>query len=169
MASLLLVSNHDTMDNKFIKLTNIVYELLEFFPEAEPLKNKAKEKALAVLESNGKNTEDIDALLGYLKLAKMQGWLSGLNYIIISQEYEKLRQKPIDIGSRTKLAGEKLNERQIKILDYLKEKEKAQVMDLQQVLADVTKRTIRRDVDELLRAGSIVRMGEFNQVFYKLS
>jgi DeoR/GlpR family transcriptional regulator of sugar metabolism len=61
-----------------------------------------------------------------------------------------------------------LTARQQKIIEFLKQKEKAQVADLQQVLPDVTKRTIRRDLDELLVSGIIVRMGEFNQVFYQI-
>jgi DeoR/GlpR family transcriptional regulator of sugar metabolism len=41
-------------------------------------------------------------------------------------------------------------------------------MDLQKVLPNITKRTIRRDLDELLETGKIIRMGEFNRVFYKI-
>jgi len=51
----------------------------------------------------------------------------------------------------------------------LSDKEKAQVMDLQTVLPAVTKRTIRRDLDALLSLGQIVRLGEFNQVFYRVN
>jgi DeoR/GlpR family transcriptional regulator of sugar metabolism len=51
----------------------------------------------------------------------------------------------------------------------LKEREKAQVMDLQEILPYVTKRTIRRDLDELLNTGQVLRMGEFNKVFYKVN
>jgi len=38
------------MENKFLKLTNTVYKVLEFFPESDPLKNRAKDKALAIME-----------------------------------------------------------------------------------------------------------------------
>ena len=31
------------MEDRFLKLTNTVYKVLEFFPEADPLKNRAKE------------------------------------------------------------------------------------------------------------------------------
>jgi DeoR/GlpR family transcriptional regulator of sugar metabolism len=51
----------------------------------------------------------------------------------------------------------------------LDKNKKAQVMDLQKVLPDITKRTIRRDLEDLLRASKIMRMGEFNQVFYKIA
>ncbi|MBI2050007.1 MAG: DeoR/GlpR transcriptional regulator [Candidatus Staskawiczbacteria bacterium] len=61
-----------------------------------------------------------------------------------------------------------ISERQKKILQILNEKGKAQVSDFKNVLIDVTKRTIRRDLDELLKNGKIVRVGEWNQVFYQI-
>ena len=41
-------------------------------------------------------------------------------------------------------------------------------MNFRTILPDITKRTIRRDLDELLESGKIVRVGEFNQVFYQI-
>lgn len=177
------------MEDKFIILTNVVYSVLEFFPESDPLKNKAKEKALSILETlmeaaprDGASLallgRDIDILLGYLKIAEKQGWMSNLNYLIISYQYEKIKEKKVieepALAKTTvrqvkkpELSNFLLNKRQIKILEFLKNKEKVQVMDLQTVLTDVTKRTIRRDLEELLAEGKIVRSGEFNQIFYK--
>jgi DNA-binding transcriptional ArsR family regulator len=158
------------MDNKFLKLTNSVYKLLEFFPESDPLKNRAKDKALAILENP--NPEDIDILLGYLWIAKTQGWLNSVNYLIVANEYEKLRVQTTSKPTVPDWQGppsHKVTARQGKILEFLSKKEKAQVMDLQTVLPDITKRTIRRDLDELLGAGKITRLGEFNQVFYQIS
>jgi DeoR/GlpR family transcriptional regulator of sugar metabolism len=42
------------------------------------------------------------------------------------------------------------------------------VMGLQAILPDVTKRTIRRDLDELIRLGRVVRTGDYNGVSYQL-
>lgn len=221
------------MNEEFLKLTNAVYKALEYFPESDPLKNRAKDKALSIMESlvslsdtsgwisfQKEKTktyilEDIDILLGYLWIAKTQKWLNSANYMIIANEYEKLKQslKPI-ISIKMAVQGNldnnpKENEniepaapsfsktennkeiktslspilknteaikktpeyippRQEKIIDFLGKNEKAQVMDLQKVLPDVTKRTIRRDLDELMSSGKIVRIGDFNQVFYKI-
>jgi len=162
------------MQDQLLKLTNIVYNLLEYFPENDPLKNKAKEKALAIMDNLV--SEDIDMLLNYFKLAELQGWISKINYLIISNEYEKIKKEIIvgkgaQAGSNSVLNKEKagLSARQGKIISFLQKNEKAQVMDLQTVLPDVTKRTIRRDLDELLKIGKIVRTGEWNQVFYKMS
>lgn len=172
------------MDEEFLKLTNAVYKVLEFFPELDPLKNRAKEKALAIMDNGGKNKanllEDIDMLLGYLLIAKSQGWLSSVNFMIISNEYEKIKNQKEKISnikenpSERKISARKsppvyeVTERQRKILDFLTKNEKGQVMDLQTILSNVTKRTIRRDLDELIEHGKITRFGEFNQVFYRI-
>jgi len=209
------------MDEKFLRLTNITYQLLEYFPENDSLKNRAKEKVLVVMEglvlasggdfNQAKLSEDIKILLGYLKVGKIQGWISSINYLIIYNEYQKIIQQNnfgkmqiqkevfvspkieevIDESGLVEKFSEKkctqknvgpvlnksgalkkkprnfkFSDRQQKIIEFLSDKEKAQVMDLQAVLPTVTKRTIRRDLDELLSVGEIVRMGEFNQVFY---
>lgn len=212
------------MNDKFLKLTNSIYKALEFFPESDPLKNRAKDKALAIMENlilvfrtegwasfqtekpKIQLLEDIDILLGYLQIAKSQGWLSAINCLIISNEYEKIKKEikpiveltqklpgmdePAVLQESTQIRSKEcpesvlddntgtdkesapnlfdISDRQKKIIEFLIKNEKAQVMDLQAILPDVTKRTIRRDLDELLDSGKIVRLGEFNQVFYKI-
>lgn len=196
------------MDESFLKLTSSAYRLSEYFPESDPLKDKVKEKILAIMENlvvinQGENlefseiyplalrqketSENIEMLLGYFEVAKNQEWISPINYLIISNQYKKIREEIKEIKNNSeriqeikfeafdpvkkdiKIKAEKLSSRQQKIIDFLKQKEKAQVMDLQTILPDITKRTIRRDLDQLLETGEIIRMGEFNQVFYKIS
>lgn len=175
------------MQDEILKLTNAVYKLLEYFPEADPLKNRAKDKALAILENP--NQKDIDILLGYLEIAKNQGWLNSVNYLIVANEYEKLSaglrhgvgdsdEAIQSISTNSGLPrspkglarndGDKLAPRQKKIIEFLSKNEKAQVMDLQKIFPDITKRTIRRDLDQLLEMGQIERDGTFNQIVYKI-
>ena len=192
------------MEDKFIQLTGAVYKLLDFFPEGEPLKNRAKEKALSIMDNrnnaSGQFLEDIEVLLNYLKLAKSFGWIDSINFLIISKEYEKIRgqvSQPTKKAENTKIVAQtqkvtfqktienqasfteekisqlevaefSISDRQKKILQILSEKGHAQVSDFKTVLNDVTKRTIRRDLDELLKNGEIIRAGEWNQVFYQL-
>jgi DNA-binding transcriptional ArsR family regulator len=146
--------------------------------------------------------EDIDIILGYLWIAKTQGWLNSANYLIVSNEYENIKKEiePIieltqkisgldkiikediqpkesiePIVSKKEIEKEEVFEkaknsgRQIKIIEFLEKNGRAQVMDLQTVLPDITKRTIRRDLDELLQSGKIVRQGDFNQIFYRIN
>lgn len=205
------------MDNKIRKLTSAAYKLLDFFPESDPLKTRAKEKVLSIMSALGGSAlggenrgswmvvgeyfsaekekkkiqllEDIDILLGYFEIGKSQGWLSGVNCIIITNEYLRIK-KEIKIRpelvkgpeSKEQKITEKTQEKEIaqtlplpeitgrqkEIIEYLIHNKKAQVMDLQRILPDVTKRTIRRDLDELLKMGRIRRFGEFNQVFYRI-
>jgi len=220
------------MQEKFLNLTSVAYKLLEYFPELDPSAIKAREKVLAIMEGlvlaegseDGKEMqekiiEDIGILLGYFEIGKTQGWVSQINYLIVSNEYLKIKKQilvrsdlaktkedriiatsdvaitaiadkgevaekpqkqriqkiiePVlsESGSQKKEPQNfvKLSDRQQKIIKFLSDKEKAQVMDLQEVLPTVTKRTIRRDLDELLATGRVVRLGEFNQVFYKVS
>jgi Fe2+ or Zn2+ uptake regulation protein len=200
------------MEEKFLKLANTVYKALEFFPEQDPLKNRAKDKVLEIMDNLALVTEvsgwtslqhekvkvnildDIDVLLGYLWIGKTQGWLNSVNYLIIANEYEKIRaaigpvieltqklpgleivaqSKPPVLEEKRMIEKEEvqemeISERQQKIIEFLTKNEKAQVMDLQTVLPDVTKRTIRRDLDELLENNKISREGDFNQVVYKI-
>jgi Fe2+ or Zn2+ uptake regulation protein len=165
------------MEDRFAKLTNAVYRVLEFFPESDLLKNRVKEKALAIIENSKHSqlSEDIDALLNYLWIGKCQGWLSNINYLIICNEYEKIRKELLvkdEKGLESTTPGPAVivfSPRQLKIIEFLEKNEKAQVMDLQAILPDVTKRTIRRDLEELLEAGRIARFGDFNQVFYRIN
>lgn len=62
-----------------------------------------------------------------------------------------------------------LNDRKKKILDILKEKEMVQVWEINKILPDVSKRTLRRDFEQLLKDGYVQRIGETNKTFYKLS
>ena len=137
---------------------------------------------------------DIEMLLHYLMVARSQGWLNATNYFILRQEYSALKSSiHIDNDFTKKLTldtmkkgdslkrpfllpksdeknqkGGHLSPRQKKILTFLQQNQKAQVMDLQKALPEVTKRTIRRDLDELLKLKKIERFGAYNQVFYKL-
>lgn len=61
-----------------------------------------------------------------------------------------------------------LTQRQRKIIEFLRAKENAQVWELQKVLPEVTKRTLRRDLDELLQKNLVERKGAWNAVSYEL-
>ena len=208
-----------------VKITNAVYKVLDFFPEGDPLKYKAKEKALAILENvtlifnaegwmSLKNylspnrekaieqlLNDIEVLENFLNLGKSQGWLSNVNFLIITKEYSKIKdgierpkgvikkhletvssiENPVvksehilqpdrGLGDGQILANRgAYSERQKRIMYILANREKAQVSDLVKELPNITKRTVRRDLDDLLKKGKIIRVGEWNQVFYKIN
>ncbi len=193
------------MQERYLKLTDAIYRVIEFFPENEPLKNKIKEKSLEVMENlvlfSGKPADagklstkvlkDIEVLKEYFRLGKSQGWLDSLNFFIISKEYDKIKEglqsakevqseetaptdnfqsSPIINEERQAVfAIEQISDRQKKILEILGRQEKAQVGDFKKTFSSVSKRTLRRDLDDLLQKKKIIRVGEWNQVFYKVN
>lgn len=188
-------------EDKYSKLTNALYKVIEFFPEEDPLKNKTKEKALEIMEGLVKQSDseqvlkDIDVLKGYLMVGKSQGWIDNINFLILSKEYDKVKEeigsaaevmqrgtglleetKEIPFSKNKEETKEKINilqnpisDRQEKILEILEEQGKAQVGDLKKVFSEVSKRTLRRDLDNLLKKKIVVRTGEWNQIVYKLN
>jgi|GEM_PF-732503 len=203
-------------NQKYTDLTNAVYQVIDFFPEQDVLQDKAKEKALAIMENltlvslpewsfkKGKAAlealKDIEILAGYLDLAKAKGWISNMNLMIVLAEYDKIKRElrpiaalmqkdpvldePRPKTTRIRESGavdnivdripafagfdNPLSDRQHKIMEILKSQGGVQVSDLKDALPDVTKRTLRRDLDDLLKKGKIARVGEWNQIFYKL-
>jgi|SRR3989344_1743779 len=208
------------MQENFVKIINATYRLLDFFPDNEPLKYKAKEKALNVMEDlilmesgqkevSFKLVEDIEILKNYLQLGKYQGWVGGINFLILLKEYDAMKsgialekreirqeieskekasliEKPetsieLPIGKEKREKDQQrllektierdveISPRQKKIIGIISRKGKAQVADIIKEIPNITKRTIRRDLDELLKAEKVVRSGEWNQVFYQVN
>lgn len=61
-----------------------------------------------------------------------------------------------------------INSRQEKILEFLKKNGQAQVWQIKEIMPDITKRTLRRDFEYMLRQQIIERIGERNNTFYKI-
>ncbi|KKQ68818.1 MAG: hypothetical protein A3F95_02605 [Candidatus Nealsonbacteria bacterium RIFCSPLOWO2_12_FULL_39_31] len=61
-----------------------------------------------------------------------------------------------------------LDSRKEKILDFLKERGRVQVWEIKEILPDISKRTLRRDFDKLLKLKIVERVGERNETFYRL-
>ena len=97
------------------KITSALYKVLDFLPESDPLKNRAKEKALSILENlmltrgvegwvslksylSQANQEaavqlvyDIEILEKYLVIGRDQGWIDNVNFLIITKEYRLIK------------------------------------------------------------------------------
>jgi len=61
-----------------------------------------------------------------------------------------------------------LKDRHKKIIQLLRQKSSAQIRDFNKVLPEVTKRTLRRDLDFLLHQGLVARMGDKSKTEYKI-
>jgi len=153
-----------------IQLTNNLYRLTLLFPKKEPLRYKMRELADDILAKQ--TQKDLEILDSFFEVAKAQNWVSPSNVLEIQKEYSKIREelkqspdvRPRKVGK----IEETIPGRQQKILEVLKEKGKAQVWEIQKIFPEVTKRTLRRDFENLLNQGLIERIGERNNTFYQL-
>ena len=131
----------------------------------------------------------LEVIDGFFEVAKSQNWVPVVEILRIQEEYsrmkaeiKKISKKPV-IEIEEKSRVEKIevkpqslpqspqpayNQRQEKILKILKEKGKAQVWEVKKIFPEVTKRTLRRDFEFLLKQGKIERIGERNETFYQL-
>lgn len=233
------------MNDDFEKTAGLIYGVLDFLPEGDPLKNKAKERVLAIVEAMSQlfNSgewlplksclspqkaeiasrlfDDAKILEEYLKIGKYRRWINGVNFLIAAKECGRIREKAASLKKAAELAlnmpqgtnslpagadesvmqtdgpnqsteseqpmikkeeqkekglsarasarKEALSERQRKILKMMASREKTQVADIVKEMPDITKRTIRRDLDDLLKRGKVLRLGEWNEVFYKIA
>ena len=166
---------------KLIELTNKLYKLTLFFPKKEPLRYRVRETADRILENfiiQKVIHRDLEVMDAYLEVVKWQSWISYFDVLKMKEEYGKIKDSPI-IGKpmikekETRVVEKdikkELGERQIKILEILKEKEMVQVWEVNRVLSDVSKRTLRRDFEQLLKQGFVDRVGEKSKTFYKLA
>lgn len=168
----LLKSQIRTLANSI--LTDLI--VLDEIPKVNPLKSRIL-KNISLFEEN-------------LNLARFKRLIDREDFLFLKKEYGKIRvelertkmvpeePKPGLVAqpkTQTRKAGDSrsersgINQRQGKILEILKEKDKIQVQDLKNVFPGISKRTLRRDFDGLLKKGLISRVGEWNNVSYKIS
>jgi len=171
------------MDRSFlIQLTNEIYRLTLLFPKKEPLRYKMRELADDILANcltpgvkPNSVLENLEVLDGFFEVAKNQNWVKKEELLNLQKEYGKLKsfpqQKLAEVWPRSVAEEHKktwVGPRQEKILAFLKEKEKVQVWQIKQIFPQVSKRTLRRDFENLFKRGIIKRMGDRNETFYQL-
>ena len=177
---------------ELIELTNKVYKQTLLFPKKEPLRYKIREIADEILKNvveweclNKKDLlfeieKDLQVIKAYFNIAKWQNWVSYFDILRIELEYDKIRdyykkqeiEKPKQIVAKkekkVEVVKRPLNLRKKKILDILKQREKVQVGDIKEIMGQVSKRTIRRDFDDLLKQNLVERIGQSNNTYYVL-
>jgi len=155
------------------------------------VENSKKKDLIFVVE------KDFEILKSYFEITKWQNWLSYFDVLELEEEYDKIKSNfkkeienleegeknlkmeplfptsktdrdPVSVTNIEKEKKEKLDPRKEKILEILKEKGRVQVWEVKEILPEVSKRTLRRDFDQLLKLGLVERIGERNNTFYKL-
>ena len=150
-----------------IELTNNLYRLTSLFPKKEPLRYKIREVGsdiLASFVSSRPISENLEVLQGFLEIAKNQNWVSPAEILNLWAEYSKLEEATTPLA--LDLDGQ--DSRRDRIIKFLREKGQAQVWQIKQVFPEVTKRTLRRDFENLLKHGLVERIGERNETYYKV-
>ena len=140
--------------------------------------NLNKEQKKSCSEELSKN---IELLQSYFEIAGKQDWVRKENFLVLKKEYGKLKEE-IDRGFQEKEVpkiepqekklennfGDLKKGRYGEILKILREKKTAQVKDLKEIFPQISKRTLRRDFDYLLRKGMVERIGDKSRTLYKL-
>ncbi len=155
------------------------------------VENPEKKDLIFVVE------KDFEILKSYFEITKWQNWLSYFDVLELEDEYDRIKsnfkkeieyleegeknlkieplfptsktdRNPVSIADVKEKKDEKLDPRKENILKILKEKGRAQVWEVKKILPEVSKRTLRRDFDQLLKLGLVERIGERNNTFYKL-
>ena len=138
---------------------------------------------------------NISVLQGYLVEARNKKLISRDEFLLLKQEYCKISEyfkKPLQQVEKDQPEKEKvlkknsspkekkkqipqnninldnLNQRQRKILDILSDRENVQVWQLKELFSEVSKRTLRRDLESLVEKNMIKRQGEWNEISYML-
>lgn len=124
---------------------------------------------------------NLEVLDSFFEVAKAQNWIKLEEVLEIQKGYANIKQtiekniehsfehKPeVQALENNNAARLRMPDRQEKILTFLKEQGRAQVWQIKEILPEVTKRTLRRDFEALLKQGFIQRIGERNNTFYQI-
>ncbi|MEK6706664.1 MAG: DeoR family transcriptional regulator [Bdellovibrionota bacterium] len=140
--------------------------------------------------------QQIAVLQVYCQIAESQNWVKPENFWLLRTEYlaiEEQVKQMLAVGNgvqqqannqpklvpaqptKPKVAKIKtapdfsgLKDRHKKIIQVLRQKASAQIRDFNKVLPEVTKRTLRRDLDFLLQQGLVARFGDKSKTQYKI-
>lgn len=182
-----ILPRQDSLRAKIQESANKLLASLVLLAKENPITSGQKRQVIS------RAIRELGVLVAYLNYAKRVSQVNPENFVVLEREYNKveefLRQlhqpdaaaehvrskaSNISIGApKSRLVNmqksqESLSKRQTRILELLRNKEKTQVWELQKVLPEVTKRTLRRDLDDLLEKNLILRGGEWNEVFYQI-
>lgn len=187
--------NLSRFKRRAFELCLAVYRVTKLFPPGEVLISQLRKTAsqIVVLLAVGRIHDTIlkvEELKIFLAIAKEQNWLKPINFDLLKSAYSLLengleqieRQAGPVAGKRMvttplpkikKELEEKipldLNQRQKIILDYFQKSKEAKVSDLLKILGDVSERTIRNDLTNLIGKNLIRKVGSRKDARYLLN
>lgn len=167
------------------KMRQLSNEVLANFVDLS--KERDLQKEVRIIEDSNHKIEILD---GFFDIARAQNWVRPSDILDLQKEYNEIKTGFLSISSGNerqekgqvathvpvvekpyKENKEKeiiLSNRQEKILRILEDKNSAQVNDIKDYFPDTSKRTLRRDLKELLDIELISRKGERNTTRYEV-
>jgi len=168
------------------KMRQLSNEVLANFVDL--YQKKDFQEGVKIIEDSNHKIEILD---GFFDVARAQNWVRPSDILDLQKEYNAIKEGFLNISSDNKKKEEPqvvvhtsviekppkkeekqketiLSSRQEKILRILEDKEKAQVNEVKDYFPDTSKRTLRRDLKELLDNDLIRRKGERNSTFYEI-
>lgn len=162
------------------------YELVRIHPFVDGNGRVARSMALLVLYREGydvkrffsieeyfdKNAQDYySALQSVLKKnGDLTLWLEFFTKALaieLNKIKDRVRSLSIDFRWRDRLGRQiALSERQIKLIEFISEKEKLIVRDAREVMPDVSDDTILRDIKDLMKKGVVKKRGSTKNAYY---
>ncbi len=148
--------------------------------EIEPLSFPKKIGAgLLTFNTENKSLRSLlEVMDGFFEVAKSQNWVNSSDVLMIQDEYDSLKEelkfrniKNTSFNNQSIVEKKLINPmrgRQEEILEFLRKQGKVQVSHVQHIFPKLTKRTLRRDFEQMLNQGIIERIGENNNTFYQL-
>ncbi len=128
--------------------------------------------------------KDFDIIRSYFEVAKWQNWVNYFDILELQEDYDKIKgalkeeigklKKDSPKGEELKkvkteqVVEEDLDGRKGEIIKILKKVNRIQVGEITDLLPSVSKRTLRRDFHKLVEQGTVERVGDKNNTFYRL-
>jgi len=167
------------LNDRALKLGLALYRVTKLFPGGEVLIGQMRSVANEILSDlvlgqkakAGKKTE---IALNYLQVARAQNWVKNVNFDILIRGYGQLldeinKDKKKQVVKNLKQEKkDSLNERQKAILKYIKEEEAVQLGELTILFPKITPRTIRNDLNNMVKKKILVREGDKRTSVYKI-
>lgn len=168
------------MKQKALQLSLAIYRLTKLFPGGEVLIGQMRQTANQVLaelisDNPKKAITQINILLYYFQISQVQQWIHQLNFVILSKEYNKLlneinQSKIEDNSKKVIFSGIKgLSQRQRRIFEYIKGQEVVRMKNLSSLFPNLTSRTIRNDLNEMIDRKLLFHQGRGRSSFYKFN
>mgnify|MGYP001772898173 CR=1 FL=1 len=171
--------------NAIKNLTTYIYKVTDNLPQ-DPLKHKIREKTLDLLnkfyssEITSSEKEflinELKIFFAYLDISEHQNLIEKRHIITIKESYikilklllannqQKAKQKPQQKTTKAKnsikIHNTNNNERKTKILSIIKDKKIISISSLYDLFPDITTRTLRRDMADLVQKGFIELIGK---------